>query len=110
LLGSIRAILTAPEVIPVDQDPLGVHGTRVSAAGDREVWSKTLGGARRRAVAFFNRGASAAQVTVRWTDLGLPAGAAAVRDLWARKDLGDHWTRSPPPSSRTHVMLTVTAR
>jgi alpha-galactosidase len=108
---SIRAILTAPEVIAVDQDPLGVQGVRVSSANNQEVWSKTLSGTRRRAVALFNRGSSRAQMTARWTDLGLPAGAAWVRDLWARKDLGDHtdsYTVTVDPHAT--VMLSVTAR
>jgi alpha-galactosidase len=106
-----RAILTAPEIIAVDQDPLGVQGARVSSASGREVWSKPLSGTRRRAVALFNRGASATSMTVRWTDVGLPAGAAAVRDLWARKDLGDHtdaFTATVEPHGT--VMLSVTAR
>lgn len=37
----------------------------------------------------FNRGASDADVSVSWEDLGYPAHlSAAVRDLWAKKDLG----------------------
>jgi len=42
-----------------------------------------------RAVVLFNRGASDAEITASWEDLGYPAHlSAAVRDLWAKKDLG----------------------
>jgi len=86
----IREILTNPEVIAVDQDPLGVQG-RVSL--DRgyglQVWTKPLsdGG---RAVAVLNRRADSLGAYVRWADIGLEPGAATVRDLWAHADLGVH--------------------
>lgn len=50
-------------------------------------------------------------MTVRWTNLGLPAGAIAVRDLWARKELGDHaaaFTATVEPHGT--VRPSVTAR
>ena len=88
---SIRNILTAPEVIAVDQDPRGVQGTRVGdyhGSDNPEIWSKPLSGENTLAVALFNRSDAAVDMTVLWTDLGLPAGAAAVRDLWDRSDRG----------------------
>ncbi len=81
------SILTAPEVIAIDQDALGVQGTRVIDNGDLEVWAKTLSGTNTKAVALLNRSASAASITVNWSDIGL-SGSATVRDLWARADLG----------------------
>ena len=84
----IAEILTNREVIAVDQDPLGLQGRRVRREGDSDVWAKQLadGG---RAVALLNRGASPAQLSVSWNDIGYPAHLpASVRDLWARKDLG----------------------
>ena len=83
-----KAILTAKEVIQVNQDLLGHQGTRVRDDGDREVWSKVQSGTGRRAVALFNRGGTAASISVSWSELGLASGPAAVRDLWARSDLG----------------------
>jgi alpha-galactosidase len=50
-------------------------------------------------VALLNLSDSAADITVNWAEIGLPAGAAAVRDLWARADLGvfsDSYTASVP--------------
>jgi alpha-galactosidase len=36
-----------------------------------------------------NRGASDAEISVSWDDLGYPTHlSAAVRDLWAKKNLG----------------------
>jgi alpha-galactosidase len=83
-----RAILTNPEVIAVDQDPLGAQGRRVRDLGDQEVWSKKVQGSGARVVALWNRGASAASIRVDWRDIGLAPGTATVRDLHARADRG----------------------
>jgi alpha-galactosidase len=57
-----------------------------------------------------NRGATAADISVSWEDLGYPAHlSAAVRDLWAGKDLGKStatFTASVP--SHAVVMLRIT--
>ncbi len=93
-------ILLAPEVIAIDQDPLGNQGKRItSGSRDLQVWSKVLAGTNVRAVALLNLSDAAADITVSWDQVGLPAGAAAVRDLWARLDLGtfaDSFTASVP--------------
>jgi len=84
-----KATLTNAEVIAVDQDPLGKQGRVVATPGTNlEVWSKEMSGTNKRAVALFNRGSASASITVQWSQLGLPQGAATVRDLWAAKDLG----------------------
>jgi alpha-galactosidase len=84
----VRATLTNPEVIAVDQDPLGMQGRKVADDGAREVWMKPLADGSR-AVILFNRGTEAAPVTASWADLGLvPGGKALVRDLWQRADVG----------------------
>ena len=84
-----RQTLTNAEVIAVNQDALGYQGRVVANPGsDLEVWSKNLVGTNSRAVALFNRGQGNASMTVQWSDLGIPAGAATVRDLWAHQDLG----------------------
>jgi alpha-galactosidase len=42
-----------------------------------------------RVVVLFNRGNAPAQIALSWQELGLPFDAElAVRDLWAKKDLG----------------------
>ena len=86
-----RTILTAPEAIAVDQDPLGIQGTCVQHRGEAEIWAKPLAGGHT-AVALFNRGDTEAEISFRWEDVGLEIRTAGVRDLWNRRDLGhlDH--------------------
>jgi len=106
-----KAILTNADVIAVNQDPLGKQATVVATSGSNQVWSKELSGTNVRAVALFNRSSSAASMTVQWSQIGLPAGAATVRDLYAQKDLGsstDSYTASSVPSHGI-VMLKVTS-
>jgi alpha-galactosidase len=84
----IKDILTNKEVLAVDQDDLGMQGRRVSKNGDLEVWAKQLHDGSR-AVVLFNRGASGAEISASWEDLGYPSRLpAVVRDLWNKKGLG----------------------
>jgi alpha-galactosidase len=104
----IQDILTNKEVVAVDQDPLGVQGRRVRHEGDADVWVKQLhdGG---RAVVLLNRGSAEQTIEVAWEELGYPAHLqAAVRDLWAHKDLGKFKGKfSAPVASHAVVMVTV---
>jgi alpha-galactosidase len=84
-----RDILTNKEVIAVDQDPLGREGARVWKEGDNEVWSKQMQDGSR-TVVLLNRGAADTEISVEWGQIGYPDHlSAAVRDLWAHKDLGN---------------------
>jgi alpha-galactosidase len=107
-----KTILTNAEVIAVDQDALGIQGHIVAKPGNNlQVWAKKLSGTNAVAVVLLNRGTSAASITVKWTDIGIPAGAANVRDLWAKKDLGsstDSYTASSVPGHGV-VMIKVTS-
>jgi alpha-galactosidase len=104
-------ILTAPEVIAVNQDPLGAQGVlvgNIEGTKKPEVWAKILSGDNVLAVALLNRSDAEAAVSVRWADLGLPAGPAKVRDLWRRVDVGefsDGYTETVP--SHGVVLLKV---
>jgi alpha-galactosidase len=104
----IRDILTNKEVIAIDQDPLGREGRRVRRAGGLEVWARQLadGG---RAVALLNRTGAEAHITAEWPDLGYPAHISAkVRDLWAKKDLGEmSGSFSAAVPSHGVVMVTI---
>ncbi len=105
----IKAILTNREVIAVNQDPLGMEGRRVRKDGDSEVWAKELKGGTR-AVVLFNRGASDAEISVAWEDLGYPDHfSASVRDLWAGKDLGK-FTGSFKATVLSHGVVMVTVK
>jgi len=107
-----KAILTNAEVIAVDQDALGIQGKVVATTGNNlQVWAKKLSGTNTVAVALFNRGGSAASMTAQWSALGLPAGAATVRDLWSHSDLGSFtgsYTATSVPSHGV-VMLKITS-
>jgi len=108
-----KATLTNAEVIAVDQDPLGKQGRVVATPGSNlEVWSKEMSGTNTRAVALFNRGSASASITVQWSQLGLPAGAASVRDLWEAKDLGastGSYTAANVPSHGVVMLKIVSA-
>ena len=108
-----KAILTNADVIAVNQDPLGKQATVVATSGSNQVWSKQLSGTNARAVALFNRSGSAASMTVTWSQIGLPAGSATVRDLYAQKDLGpatDSYTASSVPSHGIVMLKVVSAQ
>jgi alpha-galactosidase len=105
------AILTNPEVIAVNQDPLGIQGVPISASTTLEVWAKQLTGVDTYAVILFNRTEAAADITVTWAELGLTTTSALVRDLWLQADVGvvaDQYTATVP--SHGVVMLTVTGQ
>jgi len=107
-----QAILTNAEVIAVDQDPLGIQGRVVATpAANLQVWSKPLSGTNARAVVLFNRSAASADINVQWTVLGLPGGAATVRDLWSHSDLGSFTGSYTAQAVASHgvVMLKVAA-
>jgi alpha-galactosidase len=90
-------VLCNPEVIDVDQDPLGQcarvrHLTEETFLMVKELEDGT------RAVGLFNRGEIAQPVRVTWSELGL-RGRAKVRDLWRQRDLGrfpDHFEATVP--------------
>jgi len=82
-----RDIMTNREVIAVNQDSLGRQGRKVRDDGDLEVWVRELADGSR-AVALFNRSATAAEIAVRWPEIGYPASLEArVRDLWKHRDV-----------------------
>ncbi|HWM51779.1 MAG TPA: PKD domain-containing protein [Thermoplasmata archaeon] len=84
-----RTILTNPEVIAIDQDPLGFQANlAVDIGSGLQVWYKPLAGSGARAVGLLNRGDTAAIITVKWNTIALGPGNATVRDLWARADRG----------------------
>ena len=86
-----KNILTAPEVIAINQDPFGIQGTLVgslSRSDGLEVWSKPLSGSNTRAVMLLNRSEEDASISVYWDKIGLPSGPATVRNLWDRTDRG----------------------
>jgi alpha-galactosidase len=80
-----KSILMNKEVIAVDQDSLGIQGSRIEPP---QVWVKPLSGGAK-AVALFNyvTDDEAEPFTLMLKDLGF-SGPVHARDLWAHKDLG----------------------
>ena len=85
---STRQILGNPEVIAVDQDPLGKQGVKLQAEGALQVFARELSGSGERAVVLLNRGNAEVEMKVRFGDLGLSSSRARVRDLWAGEERG----------------------
>ena len=84
---TIRDILTAPEIIAIDQDPLGIQGTRIRNNSGLQVWQKPLNDGSI-AVALLNVSSSCADMYVSLDEIGFQKGvASSVRDLWDRKDI-----------------------
>ena len=100
-----KSILTNKEVIAVDQDKLGVQGSRI---GPPQNWMKPLSDGSK-AVALFNyvTDDEAEPLTLKFKDVGFN-GPVHVRDLWSHKDLGvlhDSYTVTVPPGGV--VMLRI---
>ena len=83
-----KRILTNSEVIAINQDPLGVQGTKLRAKQTGEVWGGPLEGDSY-VVLLLNIGSVESNVTMLWDDLGLKKDKLfRVRDLWKHKDKG----------------------
>ena len=84
---TIKDILTAPEIIAIDQDPLGIQGTRIRNNSGLQVWQKPLEDGSI-AVALLNLTTSSADMFVSLEEIGFEKGiSGSVRDLWNRKDI-----------------------
>jgi alpha-galactosidase len=84
---TIKNILTAPEIIAIDQDSLGIQGTRIRNDNGLQIWQKALSDGSI-AVALLNVKDSAADMFVTLEEIGFKKGVtSSVRDLWNRKNL-----------------------
>lgn len=79
-------VLCNPEVIEIDQDPLGECAPVIPAGEDTFLMVKNLEDGDK-AVGLFNRGEMETTVTARWSDLDVK-GRPPVRDLWRQENLG----------------------
>ncbi|HEX7424138.1 MAG TPA: glycoside hydrolase family 27 protein [Terriglobales bacterium] len=102
-------MLTNREVIAIDQDPLGKQGYPIIQEGPFEVWIKPMVD-HSVAVGLFNRSKEEDKMNVKFSDLGI-SGAAHVRDVWLRKDLGVfHETFSAYVPKHGVVLLRISPR
>jgi len=87
----IRDILTDKEVLAIDQDVAGKQGYRALAepATQTEIWVKELSN-NEWAVCMLNTGTAAADLTVDWNRLWTIHGHYDLRDVWAKKAVGDN--------------------
>jgi len=79
-------VLCNPEVIEVNQDPLGKQATILRNTPTELVLVKELEDGSK-AVGFFNLANDPAKLSATWNDLGL-TGRQHVRDLWRQKHIG----------------------
>ena len=81
-------VLCNPEVIDINQDPLGQCGEVVIINSKIFLMIKDLENGDK-AVGLFNRGTTAADVPVHRTVIGM-TGRLAARDLWTQRDIGTY--------------------
>ena len=107
----VREILTAPEIVAIDQDGAGKQGRRIRRDGDVDVWIRTLGSRGEFPIAVLNRGSGAREVRIPIEELGIaPRADVRVRDLWQRADVGEARREiviSTSPNSATVLGITT---
>jgi alpha-galactosidase len=99
-------VLCNPEVIEVNQDPLGEAAEVIMKTDNLFLMVKTLHDGSK-AVGLFNRGSESAELNLAFSDIQL-TGKQFVRDLWQHKNLGKYnrnFTTLVPPKGV--VMLKV---
>jgi alpha-galactosidase len=89
------ALITNPEVLAVNQSSAGGHQSYHQ--GDTIAWTADAPRGSARYVAVFNLGDANEDVELNWSDVGIPAKHAKIRDLWTHNDLGKQ--------NRLHVSL-----
>lgn len=103
-----RAILTNPELIAIDQDPLGKQGFKIKDYGELEIYYKPLQN-QQAAICIFNRYDAPISIEMDWKTFSIkatmqntpltlspkidrkdfqPDGQYHVMDLWAKQKLG----------------------
>jgi alpha-galactosidase len=101
-------ILTHPEVIAVNQDPLNIQGTIVKDSPQgAQVWAKPLKADGSRAVLLLNRAEVPLPISIHWSELGLAEGLAHIRDVWNRQDSGMEKSLSRELAPRDSALFIV---
>lgn len=99
-------VLCNPEVIEVDQDPLGECAQVIKRSDEIFLMVKNMVDGSK-AVGLFNRGKDASEVSVDFSELKL-SGKQAVRDLWRQIGLGSYknkFTAHVPPQGVVMVRI-----
>lgn len=96
-------VLCNPEVIDIDQDPLGQCARVIPLAEEAFAMVKDLEDGSK-AVGLFNRGEFEKRITLSWKDLGMTT-PRTLRDLWRRQDLSTPSDTFEPAIGRHGVVL-----
>ena len=80
-------MLGNPEIIAVNQDPMGEQAWIAKDSSGLQVWGRSLADGTK-AVALLNRTSAAATITVNFADVYLGSTVGSVRDLGARTEKG----------------------
>lgn len=107
LSSSTISMLENSQVIALDQDSLGAQGYLLSQSGSGQVWVKLLANGDL-AVALFNRGSSALQISTTITAVGLPQGNYQLTDLWTNTTTTTSNTISANVNPNAVVLYRVT--
>ncbi len=102
-------MLENPEVIAIDQDPLGVQGTAIHNEAAGQVWVKPLAGGDR-AVALLNRGSTAIRITTSAAAIRIKhASRFQISNLWTHATRATTGRISARVAPHTAVLYRVTA-
>jgi alpha-galactosidase len=82
-----KAILTNKNAISIDQDKLGIEGSKILDEGDFEIWSKKLVN-NETAFIFFNRNEKENTFKINWKQLGI-TNNRKIFDIWKNADAGN---------------------
>jgi alpha-galactosidase len=99
------AILAAPGVLAIDQDPLGRPGSIVGRHGPVDTWQRPLSGGAS-GVALVNRSRRSRSLRLDWPQAH--GGPPSVEDAWTDCDQGDppgHLTLAPHATALFRVAL-----
>ena len=100
-------VLCNPEVIDIDQDPLGRCALVIAPGNESFVMVKELEDGSK-AVGLCNRGESPVEVSAAWSQIGVD-GTQIVRDVWRQQDIGAFHSAFKAQVPRRGVVL-VTLR
>ena len=96
-------VLCNPEVIAVNQDPLGQCARVVRLGEEAFLLIKDLADGTK-AIGLCNSGETSLSVSAKWSEAGL-GGTQAVRDVWQHRDLGKFATEFKAEVRRRGVVL-----
>ena len=85
---AVRDILTAPEIVAIDQDRAGRQARLVRRDGDMDIWMRALDSSGDRAIAVLNRGQTPREARISLEELEFaPRANVRLRDAWKQADV-----------------------